>query len=196
MGKKSKRRILKPPGPENLAARAAGKVITVLRVDAIVRLLDTAILLWILEKDPLPIHLLLMAPYQCLDDMGKKAGKGPRLKTWVGEKHFTTAYDFLRHASSNPNSGIDFPPSANAPILFDAVTAFDRIFGNLTIYMRTFLAYFVLYPEHPDPQAAKRMLEHAGEFMPEGITVEEAMKLGRIEFFTKLSEMFAVQYRA
>jgi hypothetical protein len=84
----------------------------------------------------------------------------------------------------------------NGPILFDAVTAFDRIFGNLTIYMRTFLAYFVLHSDHPDPEAAKRMLEHAGEFMPEGITVEEAMKLWRTEFFTKVSEMFAAQYRA
>jgi hypothetical protein len=60
--------------------------------------------------------------------------------------------------------------------------------------MRTFLAYFVLHPEHPDPEAAKPMFERAGEFMPEGITVEEAMKLGRIEFFTKLTEIFAVQY--
>jgi hypothetical protein len=196
VGKKSKRPILKPPGPENLAARAAGKVITVLRFDAIARLLDTAILLWFLERDPLPIHLLLMAPYQCLDDMGKKSGKGPRLKGWIGEDHFVTAYDFLRHASSNPNSGIDFPPSANAPILFDAVAAFDRIFGKLTIYMRSFRAFFVLHPDHPDPDVAKRMLERAGEFLPENITVEEAMKLGRIEFFTKLTEMFATQYRA
>jgi hypothetical protein len=115
---------------------------------------------------------------------------------WLGAQHFTTAYDFLRHASSNPNFGIDFPPSANAPILFDAVAAFDRIFGNQTIYMRTFWAYFVLHPDHPDPDAAKRMLEHAGEFMPEGVTVDEAMKLGRIEFFTKLSEIFAVPYAA
>jgi hypothetical protein len=35
------------------------------------------------------------------------------------------------------------------------------------MYMRTFLAFFVLYPDHPDPEAAKRMLERAGEFMPE-----------------------------
>jgi len=195
VGKKRKRRIVGPPGPEHFSARAAGKVITVPRPQAIARLIDTAIWLWFFEKDPLSIHLLTLAAYQCLEDLGKDSGKAPRLKAWIGARQFTTAYDFLRHASNNPLAGIDFAPSSNAPILFDVVASFERIFGNVTIYMRTFWAYFILHPDHPDPDAAKRLLEHAGLFMPEGITVDESMKLGRIEFFAKLTEMFAAQYR-
>jgi len=196
VGKKHKRRVVGPPGPEQSAARATGKVIVVPRPHAVARLIDTAIWLWFLEKDPLSIHLLILAGYQCLEDLGKKSGKGPRLKSHVGAQLFTTAYDFLRHASSNPFAGIDFAPSSNAPVLFDAVAAFDRIFDNVTIYMRTFRAYFILHPEQPDSDARKRLLEQADFFMAKGITTDEALKLGRIEFFTKLTEMFAAQYRA
>jgi hypothetical protein len=124
VGKKRKRRIVGPPGPKHFAARATGKVIVITRIDAIARLLDTAILLWILEKDPLPIHLLMMAAYECLEVLGKNSGTGPRLRSKIGAQDFNIAYDFLRHASSNPNSGMDFAPWLNAPILFDAVTAF------------------------------------------------------------------------
>ena len=158
--------------------------------------MDSAVWLWFLQKDPLSIHVLILAAYQCLEDLGKKAGKGPHLKAAVED--FTLAYDFLRHASNNPNAGIIFTPIMNAPILFDAVAAFDRIFDKLTMYMRTFRGYFILRPEPPppNPDFRKRLLKYATEFLPEGITVEEAEKLGRMEFFTKLTEMFAAQYRA
>jgi hypothetical protein len=34
---------------------------------------------------------------------------------------------------------------------------------------------------------------YAADFLPKGITVEEAARLSRIEFFTKLTEMFAAE---
>jgi hypothetical protein len=176
-----------------LAARAAGKVITIKRPVGIARLLDTSIWLWFFEKDPLSIHVLTLAAYRCLEDLGKESGKGPIFKTAVGEEKFNTAYDFLRHASNNPQSGIDFPPSSNSFILFDAVSAFDRIFGNMTMYMRTFRAYFLVVG--PDHQVAENLRSQANLFLPEGITIEEAEGLERLEFFAKLTEMFAVQYR-
>src|SRR6266581_6136290 len=163
MGKNQKRRIIGGPGPENLAARATGKVVTVPRLHALARVMDTAIWLWFFEKDLLSIHLLIWASYRCLQDLGKKSEKGPRLETQIGDQQFAAAYDFLRHASSNPNVVIDFVPSINAPVLFDAVAAFNRIFGNLTLYMRAFRVYFALHPEGLTPDSMKRLLERAGE---------------------------------
>jgi hypothetical protein len=196
VGKKQPRRKVGPPGPLHFAARASGKVIVVPRVDAIARLLDTAILLWFFERDPVSIHLLAVAPYNCLEILGKKDGTGPRIKSKIGAKLFETAYDFLRHASSNPNEGMDFAPLLNGPILFDAVAAFARIFGNATMYMRTFWAYFILHPEAPVPKAREDLLKQPSAFLPEGISIDEAMKLGRIEFFTRLTKMFTVQLEA
>jgi hypothetical protein len=84
MGKKRKRRQIGPPGPQHFAARAAGKVIVVGRGAAIAELLDTAIWLWFLERDPLSTHVLAVAAYQCLESLGKASGKGPIIKSKLG----------------------------------------------------------------------------------------------------------------
>lgn len=78
MGKKSKRRELAPATPEIIAAFKEGRAIAVSRPNAVAHLLDTAIQLWILEQDELAIHLLSIAAYQCLEDMGKEGGIGPK----------------------------------------------------------------------------------------------------------------------
>jgi hypothetical protein len=53
--------------------------------------------------------------------------------------------------------------------------------------MKTFQAFFTLWlaPEEP------KLKKNAGAFLPEGITVEEAERFNRLEFFAKITEMFA-----
>jgi hypothetical protein len=190
VGKKRKRRVpLKTVSPEALAARASGELPSFPRGTALARVLDTAIWLWFLDKDPLSVHLLIMAAHNCLEGLGKKPGKGPRRKDRAGADKFEAAFDFLRHASSNPQVG--FPPPVNGPILFDAIASFERVFGNVTIYMRTFRAYLITHPEGVDSDARQRLLARSHLFLPKDITIEEASRLGRIEFFAKLREMFA-----
>jgi hypothetical protein len=194
MGKKHKRRKVGPPGPEHFKARASGKVIVVGRGAAIAELLDTAIWLWFLERDPLSIHVLAVAAYNCLEALGKDSGKGPVIKSKIGAEKFDTAYDFLRHASSNPLTGIDFPPSHNGPIMFDAITSFARIFnGYVSLNMEAFRAYFAI---HSDLKTSTALLEHAEEFLPKGITLQEARSLGRQESLEKLVRLFAIQGRS
>jgi hypothetical protein len=189
MGRRINRRRKPKPGPLNIAARKAGLVLTVTRRDALVRELDTAIWLWFFEKDPLSIHLIVGAAYTCLCDLGKDDGKAPVAKTWVGATRFTTAYDWLRHAASDPNDVIDFPYRTNELMLWDALISFEKIFGGRSAYMMTFQAYFCLHlvPEKP------KFREGADAFLPDELSVEEATSLGRLDFFVKLTEMFAAQ---
>jgi hypothetical protein len=191
VSKKRKRRVLGKAGPESIAARKAGLVITTLRGNAIARLLDTAIRLRFEDRDPLSIHLLICAAYECLDALGKKTGKGPILKEFLGAEQFSVAYDFLRHSSSNQYVELDFSPSLNAPILFDAITSFDRIFGKLTLFMRTFRAYFAIQPNDYVTESAR---SRAQEFLPDDLAVQEVENLSRRAFFSKVTEIFAVQY--
>ncbi|MEP6912939.1 MAG: hypothetical protein ABI923_09305, partial [bacterium] len=147
MGKKSKNRRKRPgpPGPQHFALREAGKVVVVTRAGAIAELIDCAIWLWFLEQTPLSIHMLAMASYQCLEDLGKAAGNGPELKEKFGVEKFNTYYVYLRHSSGDQLTGIDFPPMINSPIIFDAVLAFQRIFdGYITAAMLAFRAYFTI----------------------------------------------------
>lgn len=193
MGKKSRRAIrVMPLSPEIMAAREAGKVITVTRKEAMARLLDTAIALWALEQDPLCIHLLIFGPYHCLEAIGGKSGKGPVLLSRSDRAKYTLAYDFLRHASSKLNETLDFPPMANPVLLFDAIGAFERICGISTASMRTFTAYF-MNGFVPDIELTEEALHGGPEFLPEGLSFEEASKWTRIEFFARVSKEFAKQ---
>jgi hypothetical protein len=198
MSKKSKRwrrEHPKPPGPENLKLRAEGKVIVAWRGGAIAELLDCAIWLWFLQSAPLSTHLLAMSAYQCLEDLGKNKGKGPFLKERMGNKKFTAYYDFLRHASSNPQVGIDFPPSVNGPIIFDAAVAFQKIFGGyVTASMLAFKSYFIAVK--PEMDMPEEVVTNADKLLPKGITLQEARSLSRLEAYNRLSELFAAEIAA
>jgi hypothetical protein len=192
--KKPRRKKLPYPGPENLAARASGFAINENRRGTLMRLMDTAIYDWFFERDPFVIHLLVCASYMVLSDLGRKSGKGPIIEKDFDRFPLTTVYDFLRHAEPDMlDDSVDLVPTNNEWMLFDAITSFEKLFNGRTAYMRTFDAYYALHPlgggAHP------KLREHAAKFLPKGITVEEAARLSRIEFFTKLTEMFAAESR-
>jgi hypothetical protein len=191
VGKKLDRKRRKTVSPESIAARKAGLVMTLTRRDALVRQLDTAIRMWFLEQDPVSINLLVMPAYQVLSDLGNKSEKGPKIHKIVG-KNFGTGYDWLRHASSDPHDFVDFPPIVNQFLLWADTISFEAIFGGRTAYMMTFQAYFVL---RVAPAFNPKFLEGADAFMPDGLTVEQASAFERLDFFTKLTEMFAAQIR-
>jgi hypothetical protein len=97
----------------------------------------------------------------------------------------------LRHASSDPYDIIDFPPRTNDFLLWVCSISFEKIFGGTTPFLSAFQAYFVLWlvPEKP------QFREGADAFMPNGLTIEEAKALSRVDFFVKLTEMFSAQIK-
>ena len=101
-------------------------------------------------------------------------------------------YDWLRHASSDPHDYVDFPPRLNEYLLWACSISFEKIFRGRSPYTSTFQAYFVLWlmPEMP------KFREGADAFMPNGLSVEEASALERLDFFTKLTEMFGAEILA
>jgi hypothetical protein len=190
--KKPRRKKLRHPTLENLVARASGFAINENRRGTLVRLMDTAIQDWFLERDPFPIHLLVCASYMVLSDLGRKSGKGPIIEKHFGRFSLTAVYDFLRHATPDMlNDSVDFVPTVNEWMLFDAITSFENLFNCRTIYMQTFDAYYALHSSgrgaHPN------IHKHAAEFLPKGISLEKAARLGRIAFFMEVSEMFAAE---
>lgn len=188
--KKQRRKKLAQPSPESLAARAAGFVINENRRGTLVRLMDTAINDWFFERDPFVIHLMVCASYFVLCDLGFNNGKGPRIARDMGRFNMEAVYDFLRHAEADMlNDSVDLVPTISQWMLFDAIESFERLFGGRTLYMRTFEAYYAVWPTTVHAELPK----HAEPFLPEGISVEEAQRLGRLEFFAKITEMFAAQ---
>lgn len=157
MGRKSrKQRTIGPPGPDQLTARAAGKVITFTREQILVRVINTAIDLWFHNGDMLSVHMLGAASYKTLCDLTTEAGKVPWLTKVIGDEKLTLAYDFLRHAPSDLSIVLDFPPGSNMTLLAGAVTAFENFFGYRTDYMSIVMLRFIsLVPlDTPERRAA------------------------------------------
>ena len=144
-------------------------------------MIDTAISLWISDKDPLSIHLLVKSCYQVVRDLGAKKGIAPMSHTMVEERQFNLVYDFLRHASGSVNEGVDFAPSTNGMLLYEVIETFEELFHKRTVYMKAFTVYFafMLTPKFPE------FRELAYRELPKGVTDRDFATLDKRAFFAK-----------
>ena len=126
----------------------------------------------------------------CLCDLGKNNGKGPIIEKQMGRFKMTAGYDFMRHAVPDMlDDQVDLPLVLNEWLLFDGIGSFERLYGGSTVDMRTFRAHYALRP----PPIHAKLRKDADAFLPEGVRVEDVEKLSRLEFFDKLTAMFAAE---
>jgi hypothetical protein len=176
--------------PEVREAFGQGKVMTFNRVQATGRLLENAIKLWFSDGDPLSIHLLVSAVCRVLDDLGKREGKGPRIKAIVGADQYETAYDYLRHAAPEQPVMLALAPMINGMMLFDAVCCFEKVFGDVSVPMQTLRCYFVIWP---DLGLVEKPSQNWRELFPDGVSFEKARTLPRKKFFSTISALFEME---
>jgi hypothetical protein len=184
MGKKLNRRRQKTElGSETIAALEAGLVVTVERREALIGQLTTAIGLWVEGRDALTIHLIAMAAHQCLCDLGYPS----ILKKEVGWVHFGMAYDWLRHANSDPNDGLVFSPRTNEVLLWECCTGMRHVFGGSTSQMDAFALWAALhlFPEQPS------IRDETTANLPEGLILSEIEALNLNDFFAKVIPVIA-----
>lgn len=168
-----------PPGK----AEALG-LVSVTRVEAVSRILDTAIWLWILEKDPLAIHLLVMSQYNCIQDLAKDTGKGPFSASYIEASQLNLVYDFLRHSSKNTDAGVDFMPVTNGCALFDVICSFEDLFNRTTPYMKAFLVCFTIGFAQNDARSRNTIEQE----LPKGLTTADLIGLSRKTCFNKVAK--------
>jgi hypothetical protein len=87
---------------------------------------------------------------------------GSHARTVISIPASRKPYDWLRHASSDPDDYVDFAPKVNEFLLWVCTISFEKIFGGRTVYMMAFQAAFVLWlvPEKP------KFCEGAVAFLP------------------------------
>lgn len=176
--KKNKPRPPKRPiAPDNSSLKILKFLVTVSRRDVLVSELDTAIRLWFLKGDPVAVHVLVMAAYQCLRDL-----------SGVKETMVAPAYDWFRHASSEFGDRMDFMDE-NGRFIWESTELFDRLFGGLTPYMRTFQAYFF----HRGTWLSPDLGPNSGQLLPKGFKLGEVRYIPQAEFFRKLTKAFAAE---
>lgn len=136
------------------------KSITISKLDAVKRQLETAIHLYFLSRDPVAIHTLASAAHKIITDLNKHRGGSPTLN----EKMLSTrvkpgcekeayrllhnAENFFKHADKDPEGTIKFNPDASEVILWESCIKYTELTGEQTPTMQTMNGWFLL--SHPE----------------------------------------------
>jgi hypothetical protein len=162
--------------------------LTISKLDAAKRQLETAIVLYFHEADPVAIHTLSAAAHAILDDLSRTRGAPPTLKQSMSEmvkpdyrKEFRERLDearnFFKHADRDPDASLHFKPYQTELFMFDAATTYFRLAGERPAVLTTYVLWsaatwgnaFISYPD-ADPNVVARL-------------EEQAASMGRSRFF-------------
>lgn len=162
--------------------------ISVTKLDAARRQIETAILLYFNERDVLSIHTLSAAAQGILHVLAKRAGKSTPMKESLSagipgelrrkvEAALRGPQNFLKHADRDPDGELRFSPELTEFILFDAVSTYVRITSEKSPIFEAFvLSYSANHPEHfsaAGPEAARLLQESQRVFGKDRLSILE-----------------------
>lgn len=147
-------------------AEDLGKI-QVTKLDAVRRQLETAVILWFHDGDPVSIHTLIAAAYHILYDLNQKRGGSPMMKDgknirpeYLKEWHRVLAKweNFFKHADRDPLETLLFPSQVTRTFMLDAIEKYHE----LTHEQRPLLRLFISYLAASEPRLFKK--ESLGKF--------------------------------
>jgi hypothetical protein len=161
--------------------------VTITKLDAAKRQLETAIRLYFRDEDPVSIHTLSGAAYNIIRDVSKKRGGPPMfIKDDYIETYIKTEYhqqvrkklnepeNFFKHADQDPVGKIEFNPDASELMIWDAVSGYFGITGEWTPLFQVFNGWFI---------ATKENLLKAEWKAAYAVPAGAARSVGRTKFF-------------
>jgi hypothetical protein len=165
-----------------MGGRKSPARISVTKLDAAKRQLETAISLWFSEGDEVSTHTLATSALKVLHDVGDKKG----IKSWLiarpnappeWKKRSMAIQGFFKHAHKDSDDVLTYNAEVTEFYIFDAIHCFEELHGiPLPAIMRAFLLRFKL-----------RHTEIFGDDitprLPKGMNVRS---LGRADFLKKV----------
>jgi hypothetical protein len=125
--------------------------IPITKFDAARRLLETAIILWFHDGDPVSVHTLTMASHEILRVINKSRGAEPMLSdpspsireeyTDFYRELMLKSYNFFKHSSRDADKTHLFPPEHNQLVLLDATEAYHRLTNDIRPLFKLFKWY-------------------------------------------------------
>ena len=175
-----------PKKPKTLPA------ILVTKESVAVSQLETAVMLWFADGDPVSIHTLAAAANDCFHALCEERRKpstmirgwmqdGTRRKVkWKLVRH----QNFFKHGWRDIKREVTYPIGYGEYLMLDSILCYEILFDEVTPLMRAFAARFLL---------ARPWLfsEEATAFLLEGYRINEVAKLKRAEFLKKVLPLFA-----
>ena len=131
--------------------------LTVSKLDAARRQLETGTRLYFSEGDPVSVHTLVAAAYQVLSDVNRARGGTPMLKeqipSWVrpgasaeARRKLNEAANFFKHADQDHESTLEFGQRSTELLLYDAVRKYRELTGELVPVLGVYEAWFWIGP--------------------------------------------------
>ena len=126
------------------------KKIPVTKLDAVRRQLETGVILWFHDGDPVSIHTLIAAAYQILYNLNQKRGGSPMMKNgknirpeYLREWHRVLAKweNFFKHADRDPLETLLFPPQVTRTFMLDAIEKYHELAHEQRPLFRLFTSY-------------------------------------------------------
>jgi hypothetical protein len=131
--------------------------IPITKLDAARRQIETAIILWFKESDPVSIHTLVSAGHRLVYDINRKSLGLPMLGDTTNirpghEKEYrdllAKASNFFKHANRDAEETLSFSPESTAFHLLDVCNVYQRLATERRPLMRLFVLYMEIH--YPD----------------------------------------------
>jgi hypothetical protein len=156
------------------------------KLDAARRQLETAILLYFNEADPVSVHTLAAASHEILKDLGLRT-KSPMFLERTFEilpqalrdrirQEVRRPQNFFKHADLDAEESIDFVPGMTEWTLLDAMAKYIELNGERTPMLRLYETWFATrYPELWNHTSHRDLIRRARQ---------EVFTMSRKEFLT------------
>ncbi len=125
--------------------------ITLTKLDAAKRQLETAVTLYFNDRDPVSIHTLTCAAHEILATLNKKRGNPPSIisDSLIKEPHkaefrkwLREAMNFVKHADKDSEGVLTFYPAVNEYFLLDSCELYQILTGEKVPHFIIFRAWF------------------------------------------------------
>ncbi|HVS03310.1 MAG TPA: hypothetical protein VMT16_11120 [Thermoanaerobaculia bacterium] len=134
-------------------------VLTISKIEAARRQLETAIILYFSERDPVSIHTLAGAGYELVANLARKAGHDTLIETGflgklppeiakLARKAIRTPQNFFKHADRDDPEALPFDPQLSELIVMDAIAKYSQLAGEVPLFFDAFSKWFSL--QHPE----------------------------------------------
>jgi hypothetical protein len=136
------------------------KSITISKLDAAKRQLDTAITLYFHNGDPVSIHTLVSAAYNVIRDVNAIKGGTPMIVKdeliehvkpeyeKVARKKLNEAENFFKHADRDHKATIDLYPEQSEILMLDAVLQYFRLSREYPPLFKLFQVWFLAHNQN------------------------------------------------
>lgn len=148
------------------------KSITISKLDAAKRQLETVIRLYFHDGDPVSIHTLVSAAYNVIRDVNVNRGGPPMIVKdqfidFVKPEYhkeirdkLNEAENFFKHADRDHNKTIDFNPDQSEMLILDAISHYFKLTGEYTPLFKIFQSWYMANHQNffNFPEEQKRLI--------------------------------------